>query len=522
MKLIIKIMKIEEKIYQQYRDTPYKYQEFSKNQQIAEQNEENKEKSKKPDAYSEFLTKIKESINEPKGRRISDNITLRVSIDKTRQNNYQESSLIGTNNNSLDIDNKEQYKYSLANKDKRKNITFINNLYKEEIKHENNNLNFDKNQIANSDYDNKVFLNNNNFGGSNYNKNNNNFLEYEKNNKFSYNPFIQKNVGNGKNNQINDLNNQNNINFEQTNIQTSEQKFKNNQLKTIDQKLREEPIDKNIINNINDQYFIGEDINNPKKSGNEINNDKGKNNILITNLDPLDDNFMNYNFVLSLIQEKGKKTDEKDIDKLKKDLNVIPAEKKTFNEDNLNNQNSQNQNIQNNAEFIERQNIYGNSVEKVDDKNKKFFYLKAEPIENNIQNNINFNEENNLGTSSEIIDFDKNSEYTIKTGTNIDQIVRKNSKLCPKLLAILFGSAGLLFLLYSSKAIRNILLNLLKIIPDFFRGLFTSFGEGIVDFLEKYNDSYRFLGDLFMIIIFWIILRFFIKCIAKYIKKENK
>ena len=86
----------------------------------------------------------------------------------------------------------------------------------------------------------------------------------------------------------------------------------------------------------------------------------------------------------------------------------------------------------------------------------------------------------------------------------------------------MFGSAGLLFLLYSSKAIRNILLNLLKIIPDFFRELFTSLGEGIVDFLEKYNDSYRFLGDLFMIIIFWIILRFFIKCIAKYIKKENK
>ena len=118
---------------------------------------------------------------------------------------------------------------------------------------------------------------------------------------------------------------------------------------------------------------------------------------------------------------------------------------------------------------------------------------------------------------------DKISEYTIKTGTNIVQIARKNSKLCPILLAILLGSAGLLLLLYISKKIRNILLNLLKAIPGFFSALLGSFGKDIVYFVEKYNDSYRFLGHLIMIIIIWIFFRTFIKYIVKYKKiKINK
>lgn len=484
-------MEIEEKIYQQYRDTPYKFQESSKNHQNSKQNEENRENSKRQDAYKEFLKNIKESINETKGRKISDNITLRVSIDKTSQNNYQESSLTNTNKNSLNIVNKDQHKYSLNNKDKRKKAANINNLYKEEIEYEKNNLNFDKNLIMNNNNENKIFWNNNNFGGSINNQNNNN-INYEYN----------------------------------INIQIPPKDLKNNELKTIDQKLREEPIDKNILNN--NDYFIGKvydkNNNNPINSENEINNNKKKNNILITTIDTIDEEFMNYNFVLSSIPVKDKKTDDKDIAKLKKDLNVTKEREKELignNEENLN-QNQQEQNIQNNGEFIERHNIYGNKDDNNDDKNKKFFYLKAEPIKNNIQNNNNPNEENNLETSSEIIDFDKNSEYTIKTGTNIVQIVRKNSKLYPILLAILLGSAGLLILLYTSKTIRNILLNLLKLIPGFFSGLFGSFGKEIVDFLEKYNDSYRFLGDLVMIIIFWIIFRFFFKCISKYKKNENK
>ena len=269
-------MEIEEKIYQQYRDTPYKLQETSKNQQNSEQNEENKNNPKKHNAYNQFLKNIKESIREPQGRRISDNITLRVSIDKTSQNNYQESSLINTNNNSLEKDNKGQHKYSLDNKDKRKNIAYVNNIYKEEIEYENNNPNnFDKNQIMNNNNENKVFWNNNNFGGSNNNKNNNNYIEYEKNNEFNYNPFFKKTeIGNGQSSQINDLSNLNYNNYE------------HKELKTIDQKLREEPNN----NNFNNNQII---------EGNEISKNGGKNNILITtDLDSLDEEIKNYNFVL--------------------------------------------------------------------------------------------------------------------------------------------------------------------------------------------------------------------------------
>ena len=515
-------MEIEKKIYQQYRDTPYKFQESTKNNQNSEQNKENRDSFKRHDAYKELLKNIKESLNETQGRRISDNKTLRISIDKTSQNNLQENSLLN-NNNILNINNKKQVKYSKDNKYKRNNVSYVNNLYKEEIEYENNNP--DKNQIMNNKNENKVFWNNNNFGSSNNNQNNNNYIENKKNNKFNYNPFIQNvEVGKLQNNQINNLNSQNNINYDHNiNILVSQQK--NKELKTLDQKLREETIDKNNPNNILGEVYDYKNNYHPINLEKEINNNNRKNNIIITGLEPLDEEIIKYNFVLSSIPVKDKKTEDKNLAKPKNDFNAINEEKNKIienNEDNLN-QNQKNENIQNNKEFIERHNIYGNQYENNDDdKNKKCFYLKAEPIENNIQKNNIPDEEKNLETSSEIIDLDKISEYTIKTETNIVQIVRKNSKFCPILLAILLGSAGLLFLLFTSKTIRNILLNLLKTIPGFFSSLFGTFGEDIVDFLEKYNDSYRFLGHLVMIIIIWIVFRIFIKCIAIYKKNQNK
>ena len=158
----------------------------------------------------------------------------------------------------------------------------------------------------NNKNENKGFLNNNNFGGSIINQNNNNYLEYKKYNKFNYNPFIEKaEEENLKNNQINDLNNQNNLNWEHNiNNQVSHQK--NKELKTLDQKLREETIDKNNPDNIIGKVY---DNNNYHQinSGNEINNNNGKNNILIVGLDPLDEEIMKYNFVLSSIPVKDKK-----------------------------------------------------------------------------------------------------------------------------------------------------------------------------------------------------------------------
>ena len=65
-------MEIEQKIYEKYRDTPYKIEGPSKNQENANQDEQIQQNTQKIDAYKHFLKNIKESVNEPHGKRISD------------------------------------------------------------------------------------------------------------------------------------------------------------------------------------------------------------------------------------------------------------------------------------------------------------------------------------------------------------------------------------------------------------------------------------------------------------------
>ena len=99
--------------------------------------------------------------------------------------------------------------------------------------------------------------------------------------------------------------------------------------------------------------------------------------------------------------------------------------------------------------------------------------------------------------------------------------MRKNSKYCQVLLVVLIGAAGLLFLIYKNRKIREIMLGILKVISDFFKGLFGMLGQGIEDFLEKYNDIYRFLGGLIILICFWIIIRYLLKCIATIFRRKK-
>ena len=58
-------------------------------------------------------------------------------------------------------------------------------------------------------------------------------------------------------------------------------------------------------------------------------------------------------------------------------------------------------------------------------------------------------------------------------------------------------------------------------IPDFFKGLFGVFGGEIEDFLEKYNDSYRLLGFIIMLICLWFILRLLFKSVVKLFNKKK-
>lgn len=498
-------MEIEQKIYEQYRDTPYKKEGPSKDQENANQVQQNNQNLQKIDAYKEFLKRINESVNEPHGRRISDSITLSRNIVNINQSNIQNNHLnsnnkiINQNNDDIQIKLKEPHKFTLDPYEKRKNITYINNLYNQEIEYENNNPNYNDNQNIDNKNENKVLYDRNNFGGFNSAENNNN-NEIE---NLDYNPFRNNNEeGNLQNHQNIDLNNQNNINSEQNEIHIpniyltsitededetnkeengifsrflnifkkskgdkgeEEKKNLNNKFETIEQKLRNEPNDKK------------------------------------------DDN--NYN--ISLIPEDKEKKNINDISKLKKDLDGEEG----LIDYGLENPNQIENNIPNNQPFIESQNIYHNNNNNNNDGKNESFYVNAEPIENKYQINNN--------TDEEIIDLDKNSEYSIRTGTNIGQIVRKNSKYCPVLIAVLLGAAGLLFLIYKSKKLREIMLGLLKAIPNFFKELFGMLGQGIDDFLEKYNDNYRFLGGLIFIFFIWIILRYLFKRIdGAFIKKK--
>lgn len=552
-------MEIEENIYEQYRDTPYKIEDKSKKQQNTEENNEDLKNFKKSEAYNKFLKNVKELLKEPNGKNISDNITLRASIDKSKQyneqnNNFNDNKELDKKNNSLNLE-EDQYKSNLDNIDKRSNIKHVNLIYKKEIKKENNPHNYDINKNNINKNENKVVYDNNNFGGSNKMQNNINLENGNGNNDgVYYNPFTSnkeqiQQQNDLKNNRINNdeeesiklpniiltvinddkLNNnkkgkfggffkifsKNKNNENKTNQEGKTSDLNNNnelnELQTIDIKLRAEPKDINI-----------------DTSDKTNNKNKAEQNILLTkdkaNKTEEDDIINSYNFILSSILPLGDENTKNDIDLLKKGLEKKEEDEEGLIEYDNDNNNPTQLNDQNDGPFIESQNIYGendkNGNANDDDDNKKYFYLKAEPIENNIQPQNYPDEENNLGTSSEIIDFDK-SEYTIRTGTNIDSIIKKKSKYCPYLLAVLLGAGGLLFLLYKSKKIREMIINLLKAVPNFFRGLFGLFGKEIEDFLEKYNDAYRFLGDILIIIGIWIVFRLFIKFVKK-LKNEKK
>lgn len=540
-------MEIEEKLYQQYRDTPYKINDSKQNQKNS--NQDDLELENFGNSYNEYLGKINDGISDQKGRSLTNNITLKNCVNKSNQNNDQENYLLD-NINNLDnmnsetkniasknddeyININEQIKFNNKNK-KRNNIININNLYNNEILSEKNgniinNNNFDKKNIED-----KVMIFNENYGGKTISNNYNSLSEKEKNinencHYFSKKNIIKANDSNyvtidNKNNKFNKTNfiltvivnnkesnkeneglfsgfcnfckkkNEKNNNKEYTNLKNS-----NNELELISQKLRDEPYD--FDNKLKEDN---------KKEGNYEN-------IILASTE---NRKFKYNFVLSnLLNEKN---NNNDIIKLKNGLNNDHNKERQYY---LENQNLilSNKNIQNNEKdesFIENQNIYYNQNRK----DKKSYYIVAEPIENNNKTNnfLEEEEENNLGTSSEIIDFDKSSEYTLETGTNIDQLVKKNSKISSFMIAISIGSVGLLFLLYNKKKIRKFLLNFLEKLKelDFFSGLLIFFRNGIDDFLERYNDSYRFLGFLILLICFWIIIKLLMKFARYHLRKK--
>ena len=538
-------MEIEENMYAPNGNIPKNLENSSINQYVIEKDAKNK-KILKNNAYNELLDRITKStkcFKEPNSR-YSDSIILRSSYDKIKRSNEQNSTFYKTNSINKDTDMNEISEFlkesdkndiNTNNNDSRKKVMYVNNVYQEEIKYSNKNNetsnNYNDNNMAQNEKGNKILSNFNVFDSVNIS---NNVQKYEqeytndknnKNNNNYYNPFIQNN------------DNRNNSSFKYSGA------FNKNQIKNHSFTLPNITL-KALDKNKNDEKdgifsgFLNIFSKNKKKSANKNEEENQANNDLETieqkiqsepyfnnnqqiNLHEEKNNKEKNDFVLTSIPTKKGKIDYNDIDKLKNDL-ISNKEK----------DNSQGNDIeQNNHGLIVNENIYRDENGNNNNNNNEIKCLvrKEEQPENNIAYNPDDEEEedenNLLGNSSQVIDFDKNSEYTLITGTNIDYLVKKKRKISPLLIAVLLGGTGLIYLIYKNKKVRDMILNLLKvfnIVPELLKGLLCAYGGEIEDFLESYEDMFRLLGFFILILFFWVTYRLLMKFVVKIWKGKNK
>ena len=538
-------MEIEENMCAPNGNISKNLESSSINQYVIEKEAKNK-KILKNNAYNELLDRITKStkcFKEPNSR-YSDSIILRSSYDKIKRSNEQNSTFYKTNSINKDTDMNEISEFlkesdkndiNTNNNDSRKKVIYVNNIYQEEIKYSNKNNetsnNYNDNNMAQNEKGNKILSNFNVFDSVNIS---NNIQKYEqeytndknnKNNNNYYNPFIQNN------------DNRNNSSFKYSGA------FNKNQIKNHSFTLPNITL-KALDKNKNDEKdgifsgFLNIFSKNKKKSANKNEEENQANNNLETidqkiqsepyfnnnqqiNLHEEKNNKEKNDFVLTSIPTKKGKIDYNDIDKLKNDL-ISNKEK----------DNSQGNDIeQNNHGLIVNENIYRDENGNNNNNNNEIKCLvrKEEQPENNMDYNPDDDEEedenNILGNSSQVIDFDKNSEYTLITGTNIDYLVKKKRKISPLLIAVLLGGTGLIYLIYKNKKVRDMILNLLKvfnIVPELLKGFLCAYGGEIEDFLESYEDMFRLLGFFILLLFFWVTYRLLMKFVVKIWKGKNK
>ena len=520
-------MEIDPEIYNQYRDTPFKPEDMYNNQN----NIKLGEKIKNP-VMDEYVNYVLENIKEPepeKDKKFSYNIILTTSLDKTKNINKIDNSLLENNTNdatNLDTTNacsknditlnlkfpkKFNDKKNKNKKEKKENIIETMN---------NNCININKGFIEDKANMNMVVDGENyekNFGGINDEKNysyENKNLNEEYNNKTYYNPFNEKNI---KENNLVDTQNSLSKSFGNE-IDYKKGKFPNITLKSILPPKKDE-IEKgskfskffNIFNfkkqtkHKNEEVKDNEIQNNNKKDLITLEQKLKEDNAMINNNENKNEEELNndnkkYDFIFGKIPSKKDKINtNKDIEKLKSELSGNDDLSKEKNEDDLDENNG----------------------------NNHCFIVKAEPILNSDnKNDINnsSDEENNLNNSSQMIDIDKSSEYTLQTGTNIDLLIRKKQKFSPLLIGILFGSCAIFYLLYKKIKIKELLSKvpeLTKKMPEFFKYIMAIICPGLKDFMERYDDIYRLFFGILFIISFWLIFELLVKKIMKSIKNKK-
>ena len=148
------------------------------------------------------------------------------------------------------------------------------------------------------------------------------------------------------------------------------------------------------------------------------------------------------------------------------------------------------------------------------------FIIKAEPIlnkNNKEESNNNIIDENNISSSEQIELLDKSSVYSYLSSSSFVKLIEKNSKYSALLLAILLGSCGLFYLSLKKINLKTLLSKISK--EGILNNILPIFSSGFEDFMERYNDIFRLLIGIIIVICLWIIIKIHIKCFMKGRKK---
>jgi len=516
-------MEIDPAIYNQYRDTPFKPEDLNNNQINLKLGK--KIKNPNMDEYINYMLENTKEQDHPKNIKNSYNIILTTSLDKIKSMNNVKNSLVNNNGNdeaNLDTANacskndvtlnlkvpkifndekdKEEYNEEENEEEDENGENNDNDVIKEEIK---NNKNVDM-LVEQEDYE-------NNFGGIN-NMENYHYENQNKNEKFNKKYYNAFNENNAHGNNI--PNNQNNLS------KSIENKISNKKGKLPNIVLTNIYYPKNDITENEGRFSKFINLFSFKKKKNEENKESKRD--VIQNPDKND---------LPTLEQKIK-YENKEININEKDFNKS-NKKDDFA---LGKISSERDKINSNTDIKKLKSELSGNDDMNDDQNEddikeksgnnKCFIIKAEPILNSDnKNDINnsSDEENKLGDSSQMIDIDKSSEYTLKTGTNIDFLIRKKSNFSPLLMGILLGSCALFYMLYKKIKFKEILGNvsqLVKQIPGFLEHIFSLLGAGFEDFMERYNDINRLFIGILCIISFWFIFKLLMKKIFQ--RNRNK
>ena len=440
-------------------------------------------------------------LDSSKKKRKSYQIILRTSYDKAKSNNEKNKSGIDINQSNANNNQKEN------SCSQNENTLSINDSAKFNENNKKYNIN------ANEDIDNKV---NDNMEVEEENNNNmNNLKNKDKNqNKDMYENDEENNNGDKYYNAFNKMNKGRYKSPSKENI-----KLDNEEKKYISKKGK--------LPNITLTTFQPPIINNEEKEGNfsrflklfsthkkeklvekrkEEKEEGTEDNKLMTLEEKLKDE--------NIISEKNDiKNKENSISNKKDDyiLNVKSPKKKEAEKNDIRKEDKKDE-----KEKEESDKELNNNI------NNYNFIIKAEPIfcNNNREDvNNNSNTENNICDSEEIRDDDKSSKYSFLSSKSIIELIRKNSKCSALLLAILFGSCGLFYLLYKKMNLKELLVKISeysKLIPGFFSNIFSAILE---DFMERYNDTYRLLIGIIIIIGLWFLIKIHFKAFMK--RKKN-